>query len=69
MTTGYDYGGVLSAQALTPDPDGPTLQICGGCGQPLEAHLGICPRLPSSAIPEQTIEAVNQEEKNLGEAV
>jgi hypothetical protein len=69
MTTGYDYGGVLSAQSLAPDPGGPALQPCSGCGQALPNHLSICPLLPSSAIPAQTIEAVNQEEKDLGEAI
>jgi hypothetical protein len=69
MTTGYDYGGILSAQSLAPDPDGPALQVCGGCGQALPNHLSVCPLLPASAIPAQTIEAVNDEEKHLGEAV
>jgi hypothetical protein len=72
MTTGYDVGGILSAQSLTHDPGGPALQICGGCGQPLDppgSHLSVCPLIPSSAIPAQTIEAVNDEEKKLGEAV
>ena len=69
MTTGYDLGGVLSAASLTPDPDGPALQPCPQCGQALPNHLSVCPLLPSSAIPAQTIEAVNDEEKKLGEAV
>ena len=69
MTTGYDLGGVLNAASLTPDPGGPALQPCNHCGQALPNHLSICPLLPSSAIPQQTIEAVNDEEKKLGEAV
>jgi hypothetical protein len=69
MTTGNDFGGILSAQSLTHDPDGPVLQPCGGCGQALPNHLSMCPLLPAAAIPEQTIETVNDEEKKLGEAV
>lgn len=69
MTTGYDYGSVLNAQSLAPDPGGSALQVCSGCGQAKPNHLSVCPLIPSSAIPEQTIAAVEDEEKKLGEAV
>jgi hypothetical protein len=56
-----------------PDPQAhtqvPALQLCTACGQVLPGHLGVCPWLAASAIPAQTIEAVNDEEKKLGEAV
>lgn len=62
MTTGYDMGGLV--EGLGP--------VCGGCGQPLNPpgnHLAVCPLIPSSAIPEQTVEAVEDMEHKLGEAV
>jgi hypothetical protein len=72
VTTGYDTGGIrpaLDDQAQTPIA---ALQLCLHCGQALPSHLTVCPdlpQLPSSAIPPQTVEAVNDEEKKLGEAV
>jgi hypothetical protein len=74
MTTGYDTGGIIPRPGLDDQAKTtlPALQICTHCGQAAPAHLTVCPvlpQLPSSAIPEQTIEAVNDEEKKLGEAV
>ena len=75
MSSGYDIGGILSSQALTHDPDGPALQTCPQCGQALPNHLPVCPLLPPSpamsvpAVGPETLEAENDMQKKLGEAI
>jgi hypothetical protein len=63
MTTGYDVG------ALVPE------NICGTCGQPAPMHLSMCisvdPPRPTASPPvtPATVEAVDDMEHKLGEAI
>jgi hypothetical protein len=63
MTTGYDVGGLVPAN------------MCGTCGQPGGSHLSMCQELgtpqptASPAVTPATVEAVNEQEKKLGEAI
>jgi hypothetical protein len=63
MTTGYDVS------ALVPE------NICGTCGQPEPVHLPMCQTLgmpqptASPAVTPETLDAVNEQEKHLGEAI
>jgi hypothetical protein len=58
VTTGYDVAGMVPCTG----PD-------GGCGQPLPNHLPICPALATPAVPPATLEAVEDMEHKLGEAI
>lgn len=63
MTTGYDTAG------LVPE------NLCGQCGQPGGMHLAMCPALgvpqptASPAVTPETVQAVDEEQKHLGEAI
>jgi hypothetical protein len=66
MTTDHDVSGLV--------PGGPLIQPCSECGQALPMHLTVCPQLPSAASAPAVqspavLEAVEETEKHLGEAI
>lgn len=58
MSTDHDVAGLV-----------PQIQPCPECGQALPQHLTVCPSLGSPAVTPATLDAVEEQEKHLGEAI
>lgn len=58
MTTDHDVAGLV-----------PQIVPCPACGQADPLHLTVCPSLGSPAVTPATLDAVEEQEKHLGEAI